>query len=148
MTSRLKTYPAQIKVVLAFLVLEFLVPFLWLLLGAVLPTTPFIAVGIVCWLAMTSLLSLLGMVGVTLGHEWGRIVSILSLLWLLITSSLLLVLEILRFLVTDYPDPILYSITEAAIFLCVLAFCLLGIAWLLGKYGKVISSSRVSEYQP
>lgn len=144
-SSRLKTYPAQIKVVLAFLVLEFLIPLFWLFLGAFLPTIPFIALGIMCWLAITSILSLSGIVGVALGREWGRIFAILSLLWLLVTTSLLFVLEIFRFLVTDYPDPILYSVAEAALFLCVLICCLLGIAWLLGKYWNMISSHRVSE---
>ena len=148
MIARLKTYPVQIKIVLVFLILEFLIPLLWLFLGAVLPTIPFIALGILCWLVITGLLPLLGIVGVILGQEWGRIFAIVSLLWLLIATSLLFVLEILRFLGTDYPDPILYSVTEAGIFLCVLTFCLLGIAWLLGKHGNMIFLQRISKYQP
>ena len=148
MIARLKTYPIQIKFVLAFLILEFLIPFLWLFLGAILPTIPFVALGILCWLAITGLLPLLGIVGVILGQEWGRIFAIVSLLWLLIATSLWFVFEILRFLGTDYPDPILYSVTELAIFLCVLTFCLLGIAWLLGKHGNMIFSQSISKYQP
>ena len=148
MIARLKTYPVQIKLVLVFLILEFLVPLLWLFLGAVLPTIPFVALGILCWLAITGILPLLGIVGVILGQEWGRVFAIVSLLWLLIATSLLFVFEILRFLGTDYPDPILYSVTEAGIFLCLLTFCLLGIAWLLGKHGNMIFPQRISKYQP
>ena len=148
MIARLKTYPVQIKLVLVFLILEFLVPLLWLFLGAVLPTIPFVALGILCWLAITGLLPLLGIVGVILGQEWGRIFAIVSLLWLLIATSLLFVFEILRFLGTDYPDPILYSVIELAIFLCILTFGLLGIAWLLGKHGNMIFPQRISKYQP
>src|SRR5215207_6792352 len=122
MIARLKSYPVQIKILLVFLILEFLVPLLWLFLGAILPTIPFVALGILCWLAITGLLPLLGIVGFILGQEWGRIFAIVSLLWLLIATSLLFVFETLRFLGTDYPDPILYSVTELAIFLCVLTF--------------------------
>jgi hypothetical protein len=146
MISRWKRYPAQIKIVFALLVLEFLIPFLWFLLGAFLPTIPFIAFGILCWLAVTGVLSLLGVVGIILRHNWGKIFALLSLLWLLATTFLLLVLEIIRFFVTDYPDPILYSVAEAVIFLSVLTLCVLGVVWLLGKHGNIISSQRVSEY--
>ena len=80
MMSRLKTYPIQIKIVLAILALQFLIPVLWIFFGAFLPTIPFIAFGMLCWLTSGGILSLLGMVGIINGYNWGKIFAVLSLL--------------------------------------------------------------------
>lgn len=139
MISRLKTYPLRIKIVLVILALQILIPVLWFLFGAFLPTIPFIAFGMLCWFAGAGILSPLGIVGIINGYNWGRIFAFLSLLWLLVTSFLLSILETIRFFVTDYPDPILYTVSKAVILLSVLTFCALGLVWLLGKHGNTIS---------
>ena len=140
MILRLKTYPVQIKIVLAILLLQFLTPGLWFLLGAVLPTIPFVAFGILCFLAATGILSLLGIIGIINGYKWGKVFAPLSLFWLLVTTFFFFVLETIRFFVTDYPDPILFTVFEMATLLSVLTFCILGLIWILGKYGESIPS--------
>ena len=139
MILRLKKYPLQIKIVLAILIIQFLLPGVWALLGAFLPTIPFVAFCILCFFAVTGLLSLLGIIGIVGSSKWGKFFASLSLFWLFAVTILFLVLETTRFIVTDYPDPILYTVFEISILFAILTLCVLGLIWMLGKYGKMIS---------
>jgi hypothetical protein len=128
MVSKLRAYPLRIKIVLAILTLQLFIPLLWLILGAFLPTIPFIASGMICWFVFTGIFSIGGIVGIIKDKLWGKLLASGSMVWIILAALVVLALEAIRVLVTDYPDPIWFTASEFMILFLLLSISGFGLA--------------------
>ena len=108
-----------------------MIPLLWLVFGAILPTIPCMATALVCCFALTGMLPLAALMTLFAAPRIGRGISIASLSWGGVLAALLILEELYRAAVTDYPDPPAFTAAVVGSATIVLATCMLEIAWLL-----------------
>ncbi|MEM3434465.1 MAG: hypothetical protein QXP27_09895 [Candidatus Methanomethyliaceae archaeon] len=134
--SKLYAYPTELRIILGVLVFQACIPVLWFVLMVTNPTpeTSYDLPGLSCaftfCLTLTGTLPLIGIAGILLGKAWGRAFAILSLLWIGVVFLFIGGLEIIHYIVSDYPDPLPFVLFVVAISLVIIIVCTLGVAWL------------------
>lgn len=136
--SKLYAYSMGLRIILAVLVFQACTPILWLVFVETMPVSsetsysmPGLFGGLACCLTLTIVLPLISIVGILLGKAWGRVLAILSLLWTGMVFLLIGVLEIIHYMISDYPDPLSFVLSVMVISLVIIIACTLGIAWLV-----------------
>jgi hypothetical protein len=131
MAVRISLSPVLKGIVTFSLTLELLIPILWILLGTILPTIPFVASVFVCCFVITGFLPFMALVTLFTIPKIGVLISIASLSWAWLLAALLVLEELIRVVVTNYPDPVEITVAIVMLGIGVLLLCTLQIAWLI-----------------
>jgi hypothetical protein len=126
--------PAKNAIVAASLVLELLLPVLWVLFGALLPTIPAVAGALLCCFGLSGLLPLIALITLFTVPTIGRAISIAALSWAGLLAALVVVEEIVRAAITDYPDPVRLTLAIVVAGISILVACTVEITWLTLAY--------------
>lgn len=136
--SKLSAYPLGLRIIFVVLVFQACIPVLWFALMVTNPTTtqtsysmPGLFCALACCLTLTGALPLIGIAGILFGKAWGRVFAILSLLWIDMVFLFIGGLEIVHYMISDYPDPLSFVLSVVAISLMIITACTLGIVWLV-----------------